>query len=71
MTQSTITVQFNGQTIDLPSGTTIERLLQLAEMQGQALAVEVNLDIVPRDEHATRSLCDGDCVEAVTLVGGG
>ena len=71
MTQSTITVQFNGQTIDLPGGTTIEELLQLAQMQGQALAVEVNLDIVPRDEHSTRSLCDGDCVEAVTLVGGG
>src|SRR5205085_650257 len=35
------------------------------------LAVEVNLGVVPRAEHAATVLADGDAVEIVTLVGGG
>jgi sulfur carrier protein len=35
------------------------------------VAVEVNLEVVPRDRHAETTLHDGDRLEVVTLVGGG
>ena len=35
------------------------------------VAVEVNLELVPRRRHAEHVLRDGDRVEVVTLVGGG
>jgi sulfur carrier protein len=35
------------------------------------VAVELNLDVVPRAKHAETLLRDGDRLEIVTLVGGG
>lgn len=72
MTDSdTICIQFNGQAIDLPAGSSVAELLRQVEMRSQLVAVEVNMDIVPRSEHAQHQLQAGDVVEAVTLVGGG
>jgi sulfur carrier protein len=34
-------------------------------------AVEVNRVLVPRSQHASRVLAEGDAIEVVTLVGGG
>lgn len=66
-----ITIQFNGQTIEVPANCTISQLLESVEMRTQLVAVEVNLDIVPRMQHSTHLLSPGDVVEVVTLVGGG
>ena len=66
-----ISVQFNGQALDVPVGTTIAELLQSTQIRSQLVAVEVNLEIIPREAHASHQLCEGDTVEAVTLVGGG
>lgn len=71
MTSANITIQFNGQTLDVPARTTIEQLLALAEIRSRLVAVEVNLEIVPREQHALHCLAPGDVIEAVTLVGGG
>jgi sulfur carrier protein len=35
------------------------------------VAVEVNLEVVPRGKHQTHVLRDGDRLEIVTFVGGG
>jgi sulfur carrier protein len=45
----------------------------LAELarDSKKVAVEVNEEVVPREQHAERELRDGDRVEIVTLVGGG
>ncbi len=67
----TISVQFNGQVIDVADGATIAELLECAEIRSGVVAVEVNLEIVPREQHASRRVCEGDVIEAVTLVGGG
>lgn len=66
-----ISVLFNGQAMEVPHGCSIARLLELVSMRSQLVAVEVNLDIVPRTEHEQHQLRAGDVVEAVTLVGGG
>ncbi|MGV8409398.1 sulfur carrier protein ThiS, partial [Pseudomonas aeruginosa] len=38
---------------------------------GRRVAVELNLDIVPRSQHASTALKDGDRVEIVHAIGGG
>lgn len=67
----TITIQLNGQALEIPQGCSIAQLLELASIRSKLVAVEVNLDIVPRMEHGSHQLQAGDVVEAVTLVGGG
>lgn len=66
-----LTIEFNGQSFEVPPGTTIEQLLVMAEIRSRLVAVEVNQEIVPRALHASRCVAAGDTIEAVTLVGGG
>jgi sulfur carrier protein len=60
----------NGETRDVPAGTTVSELLDLLEITGR-VAVERNRDVVPRADHARTVLVDGDHIELVTFVGGG
>ncbi|MEM8737582.1 MAG: sulfur carrier protein ThiS [Planctomycetota bacterium] len=60
----------NGQIRELEADR-VDRLLDALGFAGQAVAVEVNREVVPKREHATWTLYDGDAVELVTLVGGG
>jgi thiamine biosynthesis protein ThiS len=64
-------IVLNGEPRDVPAGTTVEGLLRELNLEKQACAAEVNRRIVPKREHPTRELREGDAVELVTLVGGG
>jgi sulfur carrier protein len=64
-------IQVNGQTRDLPEGSTIASLLGELGVTQPHVAVEVNLEVVPRAVHRETRLKEGDRVEVVTLVGGG
>jgi sulfur carrier protein len=66
-----IQITVNGKPITLDSPLTVERLLATVEVPPNYLAVEVNADVVPREDHASHLVSDGDDVEVVTLVGGG
>jgi sulfur carrier protein len=66
-----VTIFVNGQPREMPTQTTVAALLQQLAVPPRGVAVEVNLDIVPRVRHAETTLADGDRVEVVTLVGGG
>ena len=61
----------NGQPHDVAVGATIAELLRLLKLPAAQVAVEVNLQLVPRRQHDTHRLADGDQLEVVTLVGGG
>ncbi len=61
----------NGEEREVPEGTTVLALLERAAVDRRRVAVEVNLEVVPRTEHPTRALRAGDRVEVVTMVGGG
>jgi sulfur carrier protein len=61
----------NGEPRDVPQGTTIAALLIELKLDRLACAAEVNRRIVPKREHATHELAEGDRIELVTLVGGG
>lgn len=60
----------NGQPHDLDADR-VDRLLEALGFAGQAVAVELNQAVVPKRDHATTPLKDGDVLELVTLVGGG
>lgn len=67
----TIDLTVNGQVQQVAENQTIADLLDHLELNPDQVAVEVNLDLVPRECHATHTLSAGDRVEVVTLVGGG
>jgi sulfur carrier protein len=61
----------NGAPREINSGLSIAGLLQELKIEPKHVAVEVNLELVPRARHAERMLAAGDRLEVVTLVGGG
>ncbi|CAN5189411.1 sulfur carrier protein ThiS [soil metagenome] len=63
-------VQVNGDTLDIAAGT-ILGLVQELSLDPRKVAVERNLEIVPRSLHATTALSEGDRIELVVFVGGG
>ena len=64
-------IEVNGQQRDVAEDTTVEALLREMKIALPHVAVERNLEVVPRARHAETRLCDGDRLEVVTLVGGG
>ena len=65
-----LNIILNGKPYQAPEGTVQDLLLTLKH-DPKRLAIEINHDLVPRTQHAQRSLREGDQVEIVTLVGGG
>ena len=61
----------NGQSVESAVEATVRDLIVRFGMEGKAVAVEVNEELVPRRDHETRRLRPGDRVELVTLIGGG
>ncbi len=61
----------NGEERDVGDGTTIASLLAELDLRRDGIAVAVNDDVVPRNEHAVRHLHDGDRVEIIVAVAGG
>ncbi len=61
----------NGETTEAPEGLTVRGLLDRLGLTEGPVAVEINRAIVPRAEHAARTVLPGDVIEIVHLVGGG
>ncbi|HLL23010.1 MAG TPA: sulfur carrier protein ThiS [Kofleriaceae bacterium] len=68
---ATISVVINGQPRDVNVGTTVATLVADLGLGARRVAVERNRNVVPRAEHATTVLTEGDHLEVVTFVGGG
>ena len=63
-------VKINGETSDI-IGKTIAEYLAEAGYDIKRVAVERNRSIVPKAEYEETYICDGDCIEVVSFVGGG
>lgn len=61
----------NGETRRMPDHCSIAELVSTMDLTGRRIAVEINLDIVPRSAYETRHLQPGDRVEIVHAIGGG
>ena len=64
-------IQVNGNEREIAAESTVADLLRVLELEPRGLAVERNLELVPRALHAETKLAEGDRLEVVTLVGGG
>lgn len=64
-------ISVNGQPREVATGATVAELLLTLGLDARQLAVERNLELVPRGAHGETRLAAGDRVEVVTLVGGG
>ena len=66
-----IRLTVNGAMRDLAQGQTVLDLLADIGLAARKVAVERNLEIVPRSQYATIRLADGDAIEIVHVIGGG
>ncbi|HVU02098.1 MAG TPA: sulfur carrier protein ThiS [Polyangiaceae bacterium] len=61
----------NGEAKQVPDGITVRGLVVHLGLTEGPVAVERNREVVPRAEHESTALADGDVVEIVHFVGGG
>jgi thiamine biosynthesis protein ThiS len=61
----------NGEAREIADGTSILDLVAALTDDPRGIAIERNLEIVPKAEHAATMLVDGDRLEVVQFVGGG
>ncbi|GLQ07055.1 sulfur carrier protein ThiS [Sneathiella chinensis] len=61
----------NGEVREYSASLTIQELLADLELDGSKVALERNLEIVPRSEYGSTRLEDGDTLEIVHFIGGG
>lgn len=64
-------VVINGENRNFEAPLTLAGLVQALGMKTDRVAVELNRDIVPRDQWDRTQLADGDRLEIVHFVGGG
>ena len=61
----------NGEMRETPGVATIAALVSALGLDPRKVAVERNLEIVPRSTYAREPVADGDRIEIVQFVGGG
>lgn len=64
-------ITINGDPRELQDSLTVTALLEELGIQKDRVAIELNLEIVPKARFADTLLKDGDRVEVVNFVGGG
>ncbi len=63
-------VKINGVDADL-AGVKLSDYLKTAGYESKFIAVEINLEIVPKSAYSETEFKDGDTIEIVNFVGGG
>jgi len=64
-------LRVNGNISNFHDGITIAELLKGLQIEPQRVAVEVNLEIIKKQDYQNYVLKHGDSVEVVNFVGGG
>ncbi len=67
----TFSITVNGQHRRVTKGMTIADLALELGLEPTKVAVERNLEIVPRSLHGSTPVADGDRIEIVHFIGGG
>jgi hypothetical protein len=66
-----MTLTINGEARHLEGPTSLAALVTSLGLDPRKVAVERNLEIVPRSAYLDTVLCDGDRIEIVHFIGGG
>ena len=64
-------MKVNGEKFDFREGMTVSNLIAEMGFSEAMVAVELNLDILPRESFSSTVLKENDCIEVVRFVGGG
>jgi thiamine biosynthesis protein ThiS len=70
-TIASLSITINGEPRHVAAGLSVAGLVTELGLNPKKVAVERNLEIVPRSTHAEVLLSDGDQLEIVHFVGGG
>lgn len=63
-------IQLNGEDREVSATTVAELVVELG-LEKRMLAVERNLEVVPKSQYADTALEEGDRLEVVHMIGGG
>ncbi|WP_374655319.1 sulfur carrier protein ThiS [Phenylobacterium sp.] len=66
-----MTLTINGEQRALSGAATVAALVAQLGLDARKVAVERNLEIVPRSAYGKTALADGDRIEIVHFIGGG
>lgn len=61
----------NGQEVELTESLSVQELLEKYELNLVQIVVEINLNIIARDEYDKTFLSDNDKIEVISFMGGG
>jgi len=64
-------IEVNGETKTVADGASVAALVDQLGLDARKVAVERNLEIVPKSLYAQTALAEGDRIEIVQFVGGG
>lgn len=64
-------ISVNGEKREIPAGLTIDQLLEGLAIRPGHVVVELNRNIISREEYRSVILKEGDTLEIVHFVGGG
>ncbi|MES2130112.1 MAG: sulfur carrier protein ThiS [Pseudomonadota bacterium] len=64
-------IELNGEPHRVPPQQSLAGLVEALQLTGQALALAVNRQVVPRQQWSGRLLAAGDQVDIVRAIGGG
>jgi sulfur carrier protein len=64
-------ITLNGESRAVAPGATVASLLEAVGLDQRKVAVERNLEIVPRSAYGQTTLAPGDALEIVHFIGGG
>ncbi len=63
-------IQLNGEVKDVEAATVAQLIVELG-LEKRMLAVERNMEVVPKSEYESTALVEGDRLEVVHMIGGG
>jgi sulfur carrier protein len=66
-----ISIVLNGEPRSVPRGQDLQALMESLELHGQALALAVNREVVPRKRWPGFELHEHDRIDIVRAIGGG
>ena len=64
-------ISLNGESRQIENNLLLSELIEQLGFAGKRLAVEINKEIVPKSEHGSYTIQDGDRIEIVHAIGGG
>lgn len=68
--ENAMQIQINGESREI-SQKTVLQLLESLGIDPKRVAVELNMDILPKADYLTRAIAEDDKIEIVHFVGGG